>query len=216
MQCSLVGAAERDDLVERDLGREPKRTGSALGKRLHAGRVVHRQARANLGRGAGMSGYGELGDIADGYGGSGINPGIDALVVDGAADLVEYGYDALLKCIGRGESDSLERIGGHVDARGALGTSCLGGFERGDGGADLRLIAVVCGRGGGITGDNRRQLERLRALLVRLQNGLLQGLTGGGTHLVHGREAHTAAGVERHIKARRLKGRGAHAAHMLN
>lgn len=99
------GGAERDNLVERDLGREPKRTGSAPGKRLHAGRVVHRQARANLGRGAGMSGYGELGDIADGDGGSGIDPRIDALVVNGAADLVEHGYDALLKCIG-GESSA--------------------------------------------------------------------------------------------------------------
>lgn len=78
---------------------------------------MHRQARANLGRGAGMSGYGELGDIADGDGGSGIDPRIDALVVDGAADLVEYGHDTLLKCIGRGESDSLERVGGHIDAR---------------------------------------------------------------------------------------------------
>ena len=132
------GGAERGNLVERDLGREPKCAGSALGKRLHAGYVVHRQARANLGRGAGMRGYGELGDIADGDGGSGIDPRIDALVVDGAADLVEYGHDTLLKCIGRGESDSLERVGGHVDARYTLGASGLGGLERGDG-------AQICG-----------------------------------------------------------------------
>ena len=209
------GGAERDNLVERDLGREPKRTGSALGKRLHAGRVVHRQARANLGRGAGMRGYGELGDIADGDGGSGIDPGIDALVVDGAADLVEYGHDTLLKCIGRGESDSLERVGGHIDARGALGASCLGGFERGDGGADMRLVAVMLGHGVR-TFVEYRQLKRFRALLVRRQNGLLQCFTGGGAHLVHGGEAHTAAGVERNVKARGLKGRGAHAAYMLN
>ena len=210
------GGAERDNLVERDLGREPKRTGSALGKCLHAGRVMHRQARANLGRGAGMSGYGELGDIADGDGGSGIDPRIDALVVDGAADLVEYGYDALLKCIGGGELGRIERVGGHVDARYTLGASGLGGLERGDGGADLRLIAVVLGRGAGITGYNRRQLERFRALLVRCQNGLFQRLTSGGAHLVHGGKAHTAAGVERNVKACGLKGRGAHAPDVLN
>ena len=209
------GGAERDNLVERDLGREPKRTGSALGKRLHAGRVVHRQARANLGRGANLGGYGELGDIADGDGGSGIDPGIDALVVDGAADLVEYGYDTLLKCIGRGESDSLERVGGHVDARRTLRAGCLGGFERGDGGADLRLVAVMLGHGAR-TFVEYRQLERFRALLVRRKNGLLQCFTGGGAHLVNGGEAHTAAGVERNVKARSLKGRGPHAAHMLN
>ena len=61
-----------------------------------------------------------------------------------------------------------------------------------------------------------RQLERFRALLVRRQNGLLQCFAGGGAHLVHGGEAHAAALIERHIKARCLKGRGAHAAHMLN
>lgn len=104
-QSSGRGGAERDNLVERDFGREPKRTGAALGKRLHAGRVVHRQARANLGCGAGLRGYGELGDIADGDGGSSIDPGIDALVVDGAADLVEYRHDTLPKCIG-GESSA--------------------------------------------------------------------------------------------------------------
>ena len=71
---------------------------------------MHRQARANLGRGANLGGYGELGDIADGDGGSGIDPGIDALVVDGTADLVEYGYDALLKRIGGGDTSGLERI----------------------------------------------------------------------------------------------------------
>ena len=176
---------------------------------------MHRQARANLDRGAGLRGYGELGDIADGDGGSGIDPGIDALVVNGAADLVEYGRDTLLKCIGRGESDSLEHIGGHVDARGALGTSCLGGFERGDGGADLRLVTIMLGHGAR-TFVEHRQLERFRALLVRRQNGLLQRLAGGGAHLVHGGEAHAAVGVERNVKALCLKGRGAHAAHMLN
>ena len=209
------GGAKRDNLVERDLGREPKRTGSALGKRLHAGRVVHRQARANFGRGAGLRGYGELGDITDGDGSSGIDPGIDALVVDGAADLVEYGYDALLKRIGGGELGRIERIGGHVDARGALGASCLGGFERGDGGADLRLIAVMLGHSAR-TFVEHRNLERFRALLVRRQNGLFQRLASGGAHLVHGGEAHAAAGVERNVKARCLKGRGTHAAHMLN
>ena len=177
---------------------------------------MHRQARANLGRGAGMSGYGELGDIADGDGGSGIDPRIDALVVDGAADLVEYGHDTLLKCIGRGESDSLERVGGHIDARCTLRAGCLGGLERGDGGADLRLVAVVLGHGAGITGYNRRQLERFRALSIRRQNDLLQRLTSGGAHLVYSGEAHAAALIERHIKARCLEGRGAHAAHMLN
>ena len=177
---------------------------------------MHRQARANFGRGAGLRGYGELGDITDGDGSSGIDPGIDALVVDGAADLVEYGHDTLVKCIGRGESDSLERIGGHIDARYTLGASGLGGLERGGGGADLRLIAVVLGRGAGITGYNRRQLERFRALLVRCQNGLFQRLAGGSAHLVHSGEAHAAALIERHIKARCLKGRRAHAAHMLN
>ena len=162
-----------------------------------------------------MRGYGELGDIADGDGGSGIDPRIDALVVDGAADLVEYGHDTLLKCIGRGESDSLERVGGHIDARGALGASRFGGFERGDGGADLRLIAVMLGHGAR-TFVEQRNLERFRALLVRRQNGLLQCFTGGGAHLVHGGEAHAAAGVERNVKARSLKGRGTHTAHMLN
>ena len=137
-------------------------------------------------------------------------------MVGGAADLVEYGHGTLLKCIGRGELGRIECVGGHVDARGALGTSGLGGVERRDGGADLRLIAVVLGRGAGITGDNRRQLERFRALRVRRQNGLLQCFTGGGAHLVHGGEAHAAALIERHLKARCLKGRGAHAAHMLN
>ena len=137
-------------------------------------------------------------------------------MVDGAADLVEYGHDTLLKCIGGGEPGRIERVGGHVDARCTLHARCLGGFERGDGGADLRLIAVMLGRGAGITGYNRRQLERFRTLLVRCQNGLLERFAGGGAHLVHGGEAHTAAGVERNVKARCLKGRRAHAAHMLN
>ena len=137
-------------------------------------------------------------------------------MVNGAADLVEYGYDALLKCIGGGELGRIERVGGHVDARYTLGASGLGGLERGDGGADLRLIAVVLGRGAGITGYNRRQLERFRALLVRCQNGLFQRLTSGGAHLVHGGKAHTAAGVERNVKACGLKGRGAHAPDVLN
>ncbi len=61
-----------------------------------------------------------------------------------------------------------------------------------------------------------RQFERLRALLIRRQNGLLQRLAGGGAHLVHSGEAHATPFIERHIKARGLKGRGAHAAHMLN
>ena len=61
--------------------------------------------------------------------------------------LVECGHNTLLKCIGRGESDSLERVGGHVDARCTLRASGLGGLERGDGSADLRLIAVVLGAG---------------------------------------------------------------------
>lgn len=95
------------------------------------------------------------------------------------------------------------------------GTSRLGGFECGDGGADLRLIAVMLGHGAR-TFVEYRQLERFRALLVRRQNGLLQCFAGGGAHLVHGGEAHAAALVECHIKARSLKGRGAHAAHMFN
>lgn len=140
-----------------------------------------------------MRGYGELGDIADGDGGSGIDPGIDARVVDGAADLIEHGNNTLLKRIGGGESGCIERVGGHVDARCTLGTSGVGGVERGDGDTDLRLIAVVLGRGAR-TFVEYRQLERFRALLVRRQNGLLQCLTGGGAHLVHGGEAHTAAG----------------------
>ena len=115
-----------------------------------------------------------------------------------------------------GDTGCLERIGGHVDARCTLRAGGLGGLERGDGGADLRLIAVVLGRGAGITGYNRRQLERFRALLVRCQNGLFQRLTSGGAHLVHGGKAHTAAGVERNVKARGLKGRGAHAPDVLN
>ena len=86
-----------------DLGREPKRTGSAPGKRLHAGRVVHRQARANLGRGANLGGQGKLRDVANSDRGAGNNPRVDAYVVNGAADLVEYGHDALLKRIGGGE-----------------------------------------------------------------------------------------------------------------
>ena len=90
---------------------------------------MHGQAGANLGRGAGLGGDGELGDIADGDGGSGVDPRIDAGVVDGAADLVEHGNDALLKCIGGGELGCLERVGGHIDACGALGTGGLGGFE---------------------------------------------------------------------------------------
>ena len=209
------GGAKRDNLVERDLGREPKRTGAALGKCLHTGRVVHGQTRADFRRGAGLRSYGELGDIADGDGGSGIDPGIDALVVDGAADLVEYGHDTLLKCIGRGELGRIECVGGHVDARGALGTSGLGGVERGDGGADLRLIAVVLGHSAR-TFVEHRQLERFCAFFVRRQNSLLQCLTGGGAHLVHSGEAHAAALIERHIKARCLKGRGTHAADVLN
>ena len=210
------GGAERDNLVECDLGREPKRTGSALGKRLHAGRVVYRQARANLGRGANLGGQGKLRDVANSDRSAGNNPRVDAYVVNGAADLVEHGYDALLKCVGGGALGRIECVGGHVDARYPLGASGLGGLERGDGGADLRLIAVVLGRGAGITGYNRRQLERFRALLVRCQNGLFQRLTSGGAHLVHGGKAHTAALIECHIKACGLKGRGTHAAHMLN
>ena len=136
-------------------------------------------------------------------------------MVDGAADLVEHGYNAPLKRIGGGDPGSLEHVGRHVDARGALGTGGLGGLERGDRGANLRLIAVVLGHRVR-TLVERRQLERLRALLVRRKNGLLQRLAGSGAHLVHGGEAHAAAGVERHIKARGLKGRGSHAADVFN
>ena len=150
------GGAERDDLVERDLGREPKRAGSALGKCLHARGVVHGQARADLRRGTNLGGQGKLGYIADSDRGAGNNPRVNAYVVNGAADLVEYGYDALLKRIGGGEFGRIECVGGHVDARCTLGASGLGGLERGDGSADLRLIAVVLGRGAGIIGDNRR------------------------------------------------------------
>ena len=117
---------------------------------------MHRQARANLGRGANLGGQGKLGDVANSDRGAGNNPWVNADVVNGAADLVECGHNTLLKCIGRGESDSLERVGGHVDARCTLRASGLGGLERGDGSADLRLIAVVLGRGAGIIGDNRR------------------------------------------------------------
>ena len=176
---------------------------------------MNRQARANLGRGANLGGQGKLRDVANSDRGTGNNPRVNADVVNGAADLVEYGHDTLLKCVGGGEPGRVEYVGGHVDARCALRAGCLGSLERGDGGADLRLVAVVRGRGAGITGYNHRQLERFRALLVRRQNGLLQCLAGGGAHLVHGGEAHTAAGVERNVKARCLKGRGAHATHML-
>ena len=127
-------------------------------------------------------------------------------MVDGTADLVEYGHDTLLKCIGRGESDSLEHVGGHVDARCTLRASGLGGLERGDGGADLRLIAVVLGRGAGITGYNCRQLERFRAPLVRRQNGLLQCFAGGSAHLVHSGEAHAAASSSATSKLAASKG----------
>ena len=64
--------------------------------------------------------------------------------------LIEHGYDALLKRIGGGELGRIERVGGHVDARCTIRPRCLGGLERGDGGADLRLVAVVLGRGAGI------------------------------------------------------------------
>ena len=137
-------------------------------------------------------------------------------MVDGAADLVEHGNDAPLKCIGGGEPGGIERVGGHIDARGALGTGGLGGLKRGDRGANLRLVAVVLGRGVGAADGSRRQLERHRALIVRRKNGLLQRFAGSGAHFVHGGEAHAAAGIERHIKAGGFKGRGAHAAHMLN
>ena len=170
---------------------------------------------ADLRRGANLGGQGKLRDIADGDRGTGNNPRVNADVVNGAADLVEHGHDALLKRIGGGELGRIERVGGHVDARCALRAGCLGGLERGDGGADLRLIAVVLGHGAR-TFVEHRQLERAGALLIRCQNGLLQRLAGGGTHLVHSGEAHAAALIERHLKARSLKGRGAHAAHMLN
>ena len=93
-------------------------------------------------------------------------------MVDSAADLVEHGNDVLLKCIGGGDPGSLEHVGRHVDARGALGTGGLGGLERGDGSADLRLVAVVLGHGAR-TFVEHRQLECCRALLVRRKNGLL-------------------------------------------
>ena len=136
-------------------------------------------------------------------------------MVDGAADLIEHGYDALLKRIGGGDTGGLERVGGHVDARCTLGASGLGGLERGDGGADLRLIAVVFGHGAR-TFVEHRQLECFRAFLVGCQNGLFQRLASGGAHLMYGGKAHAAALIEGHIKARSLKGRGTHAAHMLN
>lgn len=66
---------------------------------------MHGQARANLGRGANLGGQGKLGYIADSDRGAGNNPRVNAYVVNGAADLVEYGYDALLKRIG-GESSA--------------------------------------------------------------------------------------------------------------
>ena len=186
------------------------------GECLHARRVVHGQARANLGRGTNLGGQGKLRDVANSDRGTGNNPRVDARVVDGAADLIEHGDNTLLKRIGGGELGRIERVGGHVDARGSLRARCLGGVERGDGGADLRLIAVVLGRGAGITGDNRRQLERFRALHVRRQNGLLERLASGGANLVHSGETHATALIERHVKARGLKGRGAHAAHVLH
>lgn len=176
---------------------------------------MHRQARANLGRGANLGGQGKLRDVANSDRGAGNNPRVDAYVVNGAADLVEHGYDALLKCIGGESSAASSASGGHVDARYTLGASGLGGLERGDGGADLRLIAVVLGHSAR-TFVEHRNLESFRALLVRRQNGLFQRLASGGAHLVNGGEAHAAAGVERNVKARCLKGRGAHAAHMLN
>ena len=176
---------------------------------------MHRQARANLGRGANLGGQGKLRDVANSDRGAGNNPWVNADVVNGAADLIEHGYDALLKRIGRGESDSLEHVGGHVEARCTLRAGCLDGLERGDGGADLRLIAVMLGYGVR-TFVEPRNLERFRTLLIRCQNGLLQRLAGGSAHLVHSGEPHAAALIERHIKARSLKGRGAHAAHMLN
>ena len=80
------GGAKRDNLVERDLGREPKRAGSALGKCLHARRIVHRQARADLRRGANLGGQGKLRDVADSDRGAGNNPRVNALVVNSAAD----------------------------------------------------------------------------------------------------------------------------------
>ena len=82
------GGAERDNLVERDLGREPKRAGSAFGECLHAGRVVHRQARANLGRGANLGGQGKLRDVANSDRGASNNPWVNADVANGAADLI--------------------------------------------------------------------------------------------------------------------------------
>ncbi len=48
------------------------------------------------------------------------------------------------------------------------------------------------------------------------ENRLFQGLAGGGAHLVHGREAHAAALVHLDLKAHGLKGRGAHAPHVLD
>ena len=93
---AAVGA-KRDNLVERDLGREPKRAGSALGKCLHARRVVHGQARADLRRGSNLGGQGELRDVANSDRGTGNNPGVNTDVVNDAADLVEYGYDTLPK-----------------------------------------------------------------------------------------------------------------------
>ena len=78
---------------------------------------MHGQARADLRRGANLGGQGKLRDVADSDRGTGNNPRVNADVVNGAADLVEYGYDALLKRVGGGEVGRIERVGGHVDAR---------------------------------------------------------------------------------------------------
>jgi len=40
-----------------------------------------------------MRGQGKLRDVANSDRGAGNNPRVDAYVVNGAADLVEYGYD---------------------------------------------------------------------------------------------------------------------------
>lgn len=151
-----AGAAAPSRVIdERDLGREPKRTGSALGKRLHAGRVVHAAVGDRPWRR--MRGYGELGDITDGDGGSGIDPGIDPAYVVGSGRPRRRGCDPAGN-VGEARPHRTRRW----SCRCALHPrrERPRRHERSDGGADLRLIAVVLGRGAGITGYNRWQLER--------------------------------------------------------
>ena len=109
---------------------------NAPAPRLHAGRVVHRQARANLGRGANLGGQGKLRDVANSDRGAGNNPWVNADVVNGAADLIEHGYDALLKRIGGGELGRIERVGGHIVAPSARAASAA---------SSEVTVAQICG-----------------------------------------------------------------------